>query len=175
MKSGDLIGIAPGVYATASEFRRRPLSLEVLANMIFGPSYLSLEHVLAKEGLIPEATRAITSATPTRNKDFDTPLGRFSYRYLPPSVFGFGWTRADLDDGSGYFVATPEKALLDWLYRSGAVRSIKVLEERLFEDLRLDSDALMTLNRDRLTAYARAMPGETFRVHFMKLLGRAYA
>ena len=80
MKSGDLIGIVPGIYVTAPELRKRPVSLEILANKIFGPSYVSFEYVLSRAGLIPEGVRAVTSATPKRNRDFDTPLGRFSYR-----------------------------------------------------------------------------------------------
>jgi hypothetical protein len=175
MKSGDLIGVSPGIYATAPELRKRPLSLDILANKIFGPSYVSFEYVLAKAHLIPEAVRSVTSATLKRNKDFDTPLGRFSYRHLPAVAYGFGWTRTALPDGSGYLVATPEKALLDWLYRSGAVRSVKALEERLFEDLRLDPDAFRDLDQDRLALYAAAMPGESFSLHFAKLIGRSHA
>jgi predicted transcriptional regulator of viral defense system len=175
IKSGELVGIVRGIYVTAPELRKRPVSLEVLANMIFGPSYVSFEYALSRSGLIPEATRAVTSATPKRNKDFDTPLGRFSYRHLPLKAYAFGYTREELSDGSGFLVARPEKALLDWLYLSGAVRSVKAMESRLYEDLRLEPEALGELDRDRLVDYAGRMPGESFRVHFAKLLERAHA
>ena len=129
MKSGELVGVVPGIYVTA----------------------------------------------PKRNRDFDTPLGRFSYRHLPPGAYSFGWTREELVDGAGYLVALPEKALLDWLYRSGSVRSASALEARLFEDLRLDRDLFRDLDHKRLAQYALRMPGATFRLHLPRLLGRRHA
>lgn len=175
MKSGDIIGVVPGIYVTAPELRKRPVSVEILANKIFGPSYVSFEYVLSRAGLIPEGSEAVTSATPKRNRDFDTPLGRFSYRHLPLSVYSFGFTRETLSDGSGFLAALPEKALLDWLYRSGSVRSMRALEARLFEDLRLDPVALRDLDFVRLSEYCLRMPGDTFRVHLAKLLRRIHA
>ena len=174
MKSGEIQGVVPGIYVTAPEFRKRPVSMEILANMIFGPSYVSFEYVLARAGLIPEAVQGITSATPKRNRDFETHLGRFSYRHLPLECYSFGWTRESLADGSGFLIATPEKALLDMLYRSGAVRSIKALEARLFEDFRVDSDVFRTLDAHRFSEYVSRMPGNSLRVHFIKFLEMFY-
>ena len=53
MKSGKIQGVVPGIYISSVEFRRRPVSLEILANKIYGPSYVSFEYVLARAGLIP--------------------------------------------------------------------------------------------------------------------------
>lgn len=170
MKSGEIQGVVPGIYVLAPEFRKRPISMEILANKIFGPSYVSFEYVLSRAGLIPEAVYGITSATPKRNRDFDTRLGRFSYRHLPLEAYSFGWTREALTDGSGFLIATPEKALLDLFYRSGSVRSMKALEDRLFEDFRIDPSTFNLLDKKRLMAYALRMPGETFSNHFAKLL-----
>lgn len=172
MKSGKIQGVVPGIYVSSAEFRKRPLSMEILANKIFGPSYVSFEYVLAQAGLIPEAVYGVTSATPKRNRDFDTHLGRFSYRHLPPAAYPFGWTREVLTDGSGFLIATPEKALLDLLYRAGSVRSMKALEARLFEDFRMDPNAFRSLDMKRLLIYALRMPGETFHIHLVKLLER---
>lgn len=175
MRSGELQGVVKGIYVTAPELRKRPVSLEILANKIYGPSYVSFEYVLSRVGLIPEAVRTLTSATLKRNRDFDTVLGRFSYRYLPPAVYSFGWTRHEHSDGSGWLEALPEKALLDWLYRSGSIRSVSALEARLFEDLRLDLDLFRGLDWQRLMEYALRMPGSTFQLHFVKLLRRLNA
>lgn len=175
MRAGDLVGVVKGIYVTAAELRKRPVSLEILANKICGPSYVSFEYVMSRAGLIPEAVRSITSATTKRNRDFDTPLGRFSYRHLPLAAYSFGWTREELGDGSGFLIARPEKALVDWLYRAGSLRSAKALEERLFEDLRLESEVLRSLDAERLGEYARRMPGATFQVHLAKLLEKYHA
>jgi hypothetical protein len=174
MKAGQLVGIVRGIYVTAPELQKRPASREILANMIFGPSYVSFEAVLSAAGLIPEATVAITSATPKRNRDFDTPLGRFSYRHLPLAVYRFGYRREALPDGAGYLIAHPEKALLDLLYVGGALRSLRSLGERLFEDLRLDEDAFAGLNRDRLLSYSALMPGNTFKVFLPRLVEKLH-
>ena len=178
MKSGELIGVTRGIYLTAPELRKRPASLEVLANMIYGPSYVSFEYVLYRSGLIPEAVSVPTSATPKRNRRFDTALGCFSYRHLPSAIYRFGWTREELPDGAGYLIAHPEKALLDWLCVTGAVRSVRALEARLRDDLRLDDDALSGSSRgqdlERLLGYAARMPGESFQLHLPKLVRRLH-
>jgi hypothetical protein len=174
MKAGLIIGVVPGIYVTAPEFRKRPVSLELLANMIFGPSYVSFEYVLSRAGLIPESTSVITSATIKRNRDFDTPLGRFSYRHLPCEAYSFGILREELPDGAGCLVARPEKALLDLVYRSGALRSVRALEARLFEDFRVDPGLFRDLDGPLLAQYAGRMPGTTFRLQFEKLLRRLH-
>ncbi|HAP44072.1 MAG: hypothetical protein A2087_12805 [Spirochaetes bacterium GWD1_61_31] len=175
LRSGALIAIVKGMYVTAPELRKRPVCLEILANKIFGPSYVSFESVLSRTGLIPEAVHGVTSATVKRNRHFDTPFGRFSYQHLPSIIYSFGWTRYELPDGAGWLEALPEKALLDWLYCAGTVRSVSALEGRLFEDLRLDPDRFRALDRIRLEDYARRMPGATFQVHLPKMLGRYHA
>ncbi len=172
LRAGTLVGVVRGIYVTAPELRKRPVSLEILANMINGPSYVSFEYALSRAGLIPEAAVAITSASATRNRRYVTPLGAFLYRRLPPAVYRFGWTRQELADGSGYLVARPEKALLDWLFVAGAARSVRALEERLESDLRLDRAAFESLDRERLAEYVALMPGRTFAIHFRKLLER---
>jgi len=146
-----LQGVVKGIYVTAPELRKRPLSLEILANKIYGPSYVSFEYVLSRAGLIPEAVRTITSATPKRNRNFDMPLGCFSYRHLPLAAYSFGWTQREHSDGSGW------------------------LEARLFEDLRLDQDLFHGLDWQRLLEYTLRMPGATFQLHLVKLLRRLNA
>lgn len=175
MKSGLIIGVVPGLYVSAQELRRRPVSMGILANRIYGPSYVSFQYVLARQGLIPEGVFGITSATPKRNRDVDTPLGRFSYRHLPREVYPFGFIREELPDGSGFLIARPEKAVLDLIYQTGAVRSTGALESRLFQDLRIDPEGWEALNPGLLREYALRMPGKTFRIHLPKLLGRRHA
>lgn len=174
MKSGIIVGVVPGLYVSAPELRKRPVSLEILANRIYGPSYVSFESVLARAGLIPEEVRNLVSATPKRNRDVDTPLGRFSYRHLPREAYSFGYVREDLPDETGYLIARPEKAILDLLYMTGSLRSVRSLEDRLFGDLRIDFEGWANLDFDLLAEYARRMPGATFRTHLCKLIGRRH-
>ena len=75
-----LIRIKRGVYIFAKHFARRPYSAEVLANMIYGPSYISLKWACQYHRLIPEKVTTITSVTTQRSRQFQTPLGLFNYR-----------------------------------------------------------------------------------------------
>ena len=51
-----------------------------------------------------------------------------------------------MNDGRGYFIATPEKALIDKLYFSQAIHSVKAMLVYLIEDLRMDEAALRDLD-----------------------------
>lgn len=65
----------------------------MLAGLIHGPSYISLECALGFYGLIPERTKEITSICMGKKsrkvKRFETPLGRFSYHPVNECVFSF--------------------------------------------------------------------------------------
>lgn len=174
MKQGQIIGIVPGLYVSRPELRRRPVCMEIMANRIYGPSYVSFEYVLSAAGLIPEAVSSLTSATVKRGRNVHTPIGSFLYHHLPMKAYTFGIVRHELADGSGYLIARPEKALLDTLYRSGAVRSTRALECRLYEDLRVDPGCLRDLDRTLLTEYAQRMPGATLNQHFSAILRRLH-
>ncbi|MBI4126629.1 MAG: hypothetical protein HY465_03965 [Deltaproteobacteria bacterium] len=53
--------------------------------------------------------------TRLKTKTFQNPLARFTYQHVQQNLF-FGFeTRAD-ENGAQILMATPEKALLDWLY-----------------------------------------------------------
>ena len=79
LKSGEVIQVRRGLYHLSPSIYPSLVSTEVLANLIYGPSYVSLESALAYHGWIPEAVRNCTSVTSGRPKHFDTPHGRFSY------------------------------------------------------------------------------------------------
>ena len=54
VRRGEILRVHKGLYAIAPEFRQAPLSLEILANRMYGPSYLSLEYALSWYSMIPE-------------------------------------------------------------------------------------------------------------------------
>src|SRR3990170_1551453 len=81
LKSGALIRVKKGLYVFSQNYRRGSISMEMLANMIYGPSYVSLEWALRYYGMIPERVEEITSVTIKRQAHFDTPIGRFTYEH----------------------------------------------------------------------------------------------
>ncbi len=149
LHKGELIRIKKGLYIFGESISREPFSLEVLANLIYGPSAISLNYALSYYGMIPEAVHTITSITNKRNKIFETPVGRFSYRYLSHERYTIGIELLTLDNGINFLIASPEKALCDVITLSAkdiTFKSQQNLEDFLLRDLRIDEDALKEMN-----------------------------
>ena len=146
VKAGEIIRIKQGLYETDPQ-----TDGILLAEAIYGPSYLSFEFALAYHGLIPEAVYQYTSATfeKKRTKLFETPFGVFSYRDVPSPAFPVGVQLILLGEKS-FRLATPEKALCDELYKLSPCANRTELEQLLFDDLRIDKEALLSLNLEDL-------------------------
>lgn len=142
LKAGVITRVKKGLYVFSRRMSRAPICLETLANQIYGPSCVSLEYALSFHGLIPERVVEVTSVTPKRNKLFETPLGRFQYRYLAASRYPHGIDRIFLDAGHPVLMATPEKALCDYIVLSPSVRFSSPAGARDFleHDLRIEPD-----------------------------------
>ena len=80
IKDKDIIRIKKGLYVLGREYNK-PYSKFVLANLIYGPSYITGQTALAFWNMIPERVELIISMTTKRKKQFETPVGRFSYLY----------------------------------------------------------------------------------------------
>ncbi|HOD31574.1 MAG TPA: hypothetical protein PK004_08375 [Smithella sp.] len=169
IKSGDVIQVRRGVFLDKREMSA--YSLKSLAAIIYGPSYISFEYALSHYGLIPERVQAVTSAAYHKNKNrrFSTPLGDFYYYYLPPAVFPYGIVLGS-ENEQGYLIATPEKALCDALYKTRGIESIKALEALLFEDWRMEREAVLALDRPDIIFLAPRYRKKIFRL-LLKWLG----
>lgn len=122
------------------------LSLALIANHLYGPSYVSMQTALRHYGLIPERVYEIQSLTIKHSRHFDTPLGRFSYHQCDTGYFPVGIMQEQQDDNM-YLMASPEKALCDLIIKTSLnIRSLKGLREYLEEDLRMDVGALADFN-----------------------------
>ena len=147
LKINALIRVKKGIYVFGKNFARRPYCSEILANMIYGPSYVSLEWACQYWRLIPERVSIVTSVSPKRSKQFATPIGTFSYDHLPLAAYSTGFTYVRFSDRQQALVATKEKALIDLLVlRRGYFGSTKHLMETLFEDLRVEDNDLYGLD-----------------------------
>jgi predicted transcriptional regulator of viral defense system len=106
-------------------FSNRPaneLSLFEIANRIYRPSYVSLETALSHYGLIPEAVYAITSVSTRNTRLFTTFMAQFAYRTVRPGLF-FGYRLVRYGGRRCLRIASPEKAMLDWLYLNPGIHS----------------------------------------------------
>jgi len=146
LKRGHIIRVRKGLYVFGPIWRRTPLSLEPLANLVYGPSAISIDYALAWYGLIPERVTTITSIATGRSREFLTPVGHFSYAQLSGNRFSVGLIRHS-SPGSSLLIAEPLKALADkvWTDRRFKPNSRASYSDYLFADLRIEEDALTPL------------------------------
>ncbi len=92
------------------------------------PSYVSLQSALFHHGLISQIPSVIYAVSPARTRTYRTPLGTVSVHRVRPSFF-FGYGSRGKGGGK---IASPEKALVDFLYlspgRSGLFRELPELD-----------------------------------------------
>lgn len=147
LKSKNIIRVKKGLYVFGKDFRSRPFSLEVLANLIYGPSYISFEYALAYYGMIPEKVNRITSVCSKRIKQIKTPVGEFIYYYLDPKKYPVGITWESIDDNTHFLIATKEKALADLVARQKPFSDQDELLTYLVEGMRIDPDDIYALRQ----------------------------
>jgi hypothetical protein len=157
LAKGDIVRVKKGLYILGESLRRRPFCRELLANLIYGPSYVSLEYALHYHGLTPERVETVTSVTCGRSRTFESPVGTFSYRMIPMEAFRTGMDRVELDDGRSFLIAIPEKALADRIVadRGAGISTQKELHEYLLDSLRIDPANLRELDPAKLAEIAR--------------------
>lgn len=160
IRSGDIIRVKKGLYVFGERHRRRPFSLELLANLIYGPSMVSSDYMLAYYGLIPEAVHVLTSSTFKRPRVFKTPLGMFVYKQAPAGYYPEGMGRIEFGGGA-FLAASPERALADKVREDAGnvFNNRKEARRYLFEDLRLDEKGFFSMDAallEKLAVLARS-------------------
>lgn len=123
--SGHAIRLRRGVWALPN--RVDPLALPEYLTSPF-PSYVSLQSALYLHGMISQMPAMTYAVSLARTRRFTTPLGTVSVHHVQPAFF-FGFEEAGRSGGR---LATPEKALIDFLYltpaRSNLFRALPELE-----------------------------------------------
>ena len=123
--SGHVIRLRRGVWALPN--RVDPLALPEYLTSPF-PAYVSLQSALYLHGLISQMPAMTYAVSLARTRRFTTPLGTVSVHHVQPAFF-FGFEEAGRAGGR---LATPEKALVDFLYltpaRSNLFRALPELE-----------------------------------------------
>lgn len=123
--AGHLLRLRHGLWALPG--RLDPLALPGHLTAPF-PSYVSLQSALYYHGIISQIPNVIYAVSVGRTRVFRTPLGTVSIHHLQPEFF-FGF---EVMETPGVAMATPEKALLDYLYlgpaRSHLFRALPELE-----------------------------------------------
>ncbi len=158
-RQGKIIRLRQGFYMFPAHKQNGDTPF-FAANKIYAPSYISLEKALSYFGIIPEAVIPVTSVTARKTKSFHNDLGEFVYRSVKPELmFGYTIEPSARTKGWSIMLATPEKAILDFLYLNPHFRS-----EADMQELRFDVDFMQDeLDAERLEAYLTRFGSDSLR------------
>lgn len=171
IKLGTYIPIIRGLYETDNTTPGYYLS-----SYIYGPSYLSFDYALSYYGMIPERVSNYTSATynKQKTKKYITPFGTYIYRDIPKAAYPFDILAIE-ENNYVYYIASKEKALCDKLYSLKTVTSLKQLKKMIFEDLRIYSDELFSLDMGKLSMLITKYKSKNLMLLKKYIEGEAYA
>lgn len=153
VKAGELIRLKNGFFLIAEKIEEAPVPYEQIANLMYGPSYISFEWALSFYQMIPEGVYVVTSASMTKSKKFKTPIGTFDYAYLSHARYAVGIDQKETLAGK-FLIATPEKALADLIHLKSKHLEGKDLLVDLIEARRIEEDRLKSLNKSHLIEIA---------------------
>lgn len=145
-RSGYLQRVQRGLYFNSKSSLLAITPHEGIANTLFYPSYVSLEWALQYYGLILDRVNVVTSVTTNRPAKFTLPLGVFTYEHVQKSRYPIGYLLEKQNPQAEFLIATPEKALVDYVDLRGQNLYLKKkydFFDFLEEDLRLDLYAFL--------------------------------
>lgn len=147
-QSGKLIRLKKGLYIVSPILSKKTISVELIANHLYGPSYISFETALSYKGIIPERTYIVKSVTTKRKRNYHTPFGDFEYIRVPDNYYSVGLEQLIIQDVFAFIMASPEKALCDLIITTSGLRfqSKKSILEYLLEDLRIEMEDVVRLD-----------------------------
>jgi hypothetical protein len=157
---GIIKSVKRGLYIPGENANMQIPESSLIANHIYGPSYLSMETALSHYGLIPERVYAVTSMTIKPSKDFRTSIGLYSYSHLPLPYYAFGIKNVKLQENQTVIMASAEKALADKIVTTPGVilRSINNAQKYVFENLRMEQSDLKDFNTTQMRSWLSDAP-----------------
>ena len=172
VKQQMLIQIKRGLYIPGTRLNITPPEALLVANHLYGPSYISLDTALSHWGLIPERVFEISSVTTNNSKIYKTAMGRFSYAKMPLPYYSFGIQQVQLTKRQTVLMASKEKALCDKIITTSGVllRSVKQTLELLIEDFRIDETSLRTLETPTINSWLKDAPKQNSLATLVKTL-----
>ena len=146
-KANRIIRLKRGLYVVSPQESGVLLSPGLIGNLLYGPSYVSMITALREYGLTPERVEVVESMTTHLTVSFENAVGRFEYHHCAKNYYPIGITQRT-EEGVTYLIATPEKALCDYIITTPRLplRFLKDTYSFLEEDLRLDMDAFAEMN-----------------------------
>lgn len=155
-----LVRVKRGLFIPGPQASIQAPEKLLLANHLWGPSYVSSDSALSYWGLIPERVYEILSMTTNLAKTYKTPAGRFRYTRLALPYYSFGIQRVEIATRQMTLIAGKEKSLCDKIITTQRLklRSVRQTREYLMEDLRINRDSLRELDTDIINDYLKEAP-----------------
>ena len=157
-----LLPLKKGLYVTGKTIGSNQVPKELIANLMYGPSYVSLDYALAHYNMIPERVVKISSVCNKPSKIRTNALATFIYKHVPTPYYSYGiseYSNASIT----CLMASPEKALCDKIICTNAInpRSVKETIELLINNWRIDEDALKQLDVKQISKWLNKAPKKT--------------
>lgn len=136
VKKGKILRLRKGIYAKENF---QPFEL---ANKIYTPSYISLETVLKKEGIIFQESSFITAVSYTSRKIKIKDIN-ISYRKIKDEILT---NKEGILERNNYFIAEKERAFLDaiFLFKNFHFDNLRVLNwEKVFQLIDIYQSSLL--------------------------------
>jgi hypothetical protein len=144
LKSGKIMSLKRGIYIFQefwNKCQNKDKYLNYLSSILYAPSYISRETVLARYGMLSEAVYGITCVSLKSTRIFLSKIASFQYSKIKSILFtGF---KEDYFINNRYFIATKSKAFFDYLYFYK--RKMRLINLNSIEELRINFD-VMTLS-----------------------------
>ena len=155
LKLGKIISLKRGFYISEKYLLRIKQSgrlneyLEFLANVLYAPSYLSLEYVLNEYGLLTDSSFAFTLVSVKKTNKFINEFGVFNYFHIKEELFN-SFKLIKKDDLLIY-KAELSKALFDFLY----LRKNILINKETVSELRINLENLKRKDLNKLKKYIK--------------------
>ncbi|MEK7547503.1 MAG: hypothetical protein AAB540_01275 [Patescibacteria group bacterium] len=136
LKNKQILTLKKGLYISNLYYLQEPDKSglkEFISSKLRYPSYLSMEYVLSKFGLLTEGVFITTSITIKSGRIYQNFLGNYKYSNIKKDLF-CGYEEMKFYKNT-YFIATKAKALFDLLYLK---RNLGDLKKELLSDLRIN-------------------------------------
>ena len=140
-EAGKIWKLRRGLYTLSEIWRKKPVSALGLAGYIQRSTYISMARALSFFGLVPDVAYSTTCVTLHRPAEFTNHFGQFVYRKIRRDLFN-GFFRMDVG-GESFFMALPEKAIVDYWWFSEGEWTPERQQEMRWQNLEI-------LNLDRL-------------------------
>lgn len=171
VKQGMLTPLKKGLYIAGPMVPQKTEPF-LIANYLWGPSYVSLDSALSWYSLIPERVFGISSVSLKPSRTYSNPAGRFDYVHIDLPYYAFGLRQLQLPGDQFAMIASPEKAIWDRIVTTSGItfRSPENALNYIIEDMRIDESQLRELDISEMESWLSEAPKKNSLFMFLKAL-----